>query len=114
MSALALHGKANEVAEWTAEVDAWQLAQALRIYEELLPVFERRMRPGLKLEEMATAVFDLIGGMALNARFNADPRDRTIVIDIDGSGPKEWHICAFAAWGIYNAFTESDSTASSS
>jgi hypothetical protein len=108
MSALALHGKANDVAEWTAEVDAWQMSQVLRIYQELLPVFGRRMRPGLQLQDMATTVFDLIGGMALNARFNAEPRDKTITMDVDGSGPKEWHLCAFAAWGIYNLFTEAD------
>ena len=105
MNALALHSRDREVGRWACQVDRKQLAEVNRIYEELLPVFNRRIRPGLSIPVMAMAVSDLIAGMVTGSRFDEMARDETVIFDA-GDGAREWHPCSLAAWTIYNGFTE--------
>lgn len=106
MSALAFHAKDPDTAAWAEQVDDHQIAEVARIYEVLLPVFGRKMRRGLQIIHMATAVSDLIGGMVLNSRFSADVREEILTLDADGTGEKDWSLCALSAWSIYDRFTE--------
>ncbi|MGQ0773383.1 MAG: hypothetical protein ACT4NY_03030 [Pseudonocardiales bacterium] len=107
--ALTMHALADkEVGSWTRSVYEEELAEILRVYEKLLKVYKRRMRPGISMENLAVAISDLISGMALNGRVMSETRDITLEVDIDGEGSREWHLCALAAWGIYNMFTEPD------
>lgn len=105
MSALAFHARDREVGTWAGQVDRKQLGEVNRIYEELLPVFRRQMRPGVSIPVMAMAVSDLIGGMVTGARFDSVLRHKPITIDV-GDGERDWHPCALAAWSIYDGFTE--------
>ncbi len=108
-TALALHTRDKEVADWTREVTAEELRELTHIYDVLLQVYKLKLRPGITTEHLAVAVSDLVSGMALNGRFMPESRDVTIEIDIDGTGKKPWHLCALAAWGIYNSFLEPSS-----
>jgi hypothetical protein len=105
MSALAFHARDPEVRHWSAKVDDEQLAEVIRIYEELLPVFNLKMRAELSIPDMAVAVSDLISGMVTGARFNSQPRGKVLRMNVDGT-TKEWHLCALAAWCIYEEFSE--------
>jgi hypothetical protein len=106
MSALALHAEDDDVDKWTRALDNQQLDSLEELYTVLLDVYRRRMREGFELRQMAAAVSDMIAGMALNARFVPEARDLRIQADVDGNGIKEWHLCAFTAYSIYERFTE--------
>jgi hypothetical protein len=108
MSALALHSRDPDVAKMTDERDEQDLAELTRIYETLLPMCGRRMRPGFTIAHLATVVSDLIAGMVLGARFSSERRRTKIVSDFDGTGAKEWHLAACAALAICERFTEPD------
>lgn len=106
MYALALHAEDADVGCWAREVEAKQLAELARIFDTLLPVFGRQMRPGLTVDNMALVISDLIAGMAVGSRFTPDLRQHRVSIDIEESGKQDWHLCALAIWAIYNSFTE--------
>jgi hypothetical protein len=105
-TALTLHTRDKEVADWTREITKGELQQLTHIYDVLLKVYKLKLRPGITTGHLAIAVSDLVSGMALSGRFMPETRDVTIDIDIDGTGKKPWHLCALAAWGIYNSFLE--------
>jgi hypothetical protein len=108
MCALALHARDKDVAAWSGAVGRRHVAVLIRLHKALLPIYRRRMRPGLSVADMAMAVSDLIVGMLIEGRFAPAPRNKVIRIDADGSGPKDWHVCALAAYAIYDRFTEPD------
>ena len=85
------------------------MAQLTHIYDKLLKLYKLKPRQGITLEHLATVVSGLVTGMALNARFMPESRDKAVSIDIDGSGKKKWHLSALAAWAIYNSFLEPNS-----
>jgi hypothetical protein len=105
-TALALHTRDKEVAGWTRENAEQDLRELIHIHDVLLDVYGLKLRPGITTRDLAVAVSDLVSGMALNERFMQGTRDVTIDIDVDGTGKKPWHLCALAAWGIYNSFLE--------
>lgn len=49
---------------------------------------------------------DLVDGMAFSERMLPASRDRSVSIDVDGLGTKQWQLCAVAAYAIYKVFTE--------
>lgn len=108
-TALTLHAQDAEVADWTREIAENEIKQLTHIYDELLKLYKLKLRRGIALEHLATMVSGLVTGMALNARFMPESRDKTISVDIDGCGKKKWHLSALAAWAIYDSFLESDS-----
>jgi hypothetical protein len=105
-SALALHTRDKGVYAWTHEIDAKQVKELSRMYDVLLRLYGMRLRPGITVEHVAVAVSDLVTGFAINSRFGSDKRNVTIKTDVDGSGERDWYLCALAAWGIYNSFLE--------
>lgn len=105
-SALALYTRDEDVAEWTREVDSSGLQELTRMYDVLLKAFGLKLRPGITLGTVALAVSDLVTGFAVNARFTPEARNITIEVDVDGRGKRPWHLCALAAWAIYNSFLE--------
>jgi hypothetical protein len=108
-SALALHTRDKEVREWTRELDDEQLEQLSSMYAALLKLYGLKLRPGLTVVHVAVAVFDLITGFSVNSRFEPEKRNDTVEVDVDGRGKRDWHLCALAAWGIYNSFLKPDS-----
>ena len=108
-TALTLHAQDDEVADLTREIAENEMAQLTHIYDKLLKLYKLKPRQGITLEHLATVVSGLVTGMALNARFMPESRDKAVSIDIDGSGKKKWHLSALAAWAIYNSFLEPNS-----
>jgi hypothetical protein len=107
LSAMALHALDGAVKEWTSDVERNELASLVRIYVNLLPLYGRQMRNGITWDHLAAAVSDLVAGMSVFSRFSAETRDVKLMVDVTGTGnPKEWHLCALAAWAIYQGFTE--------
>lgn len=106
MNALALHAGDREVCEWAKAVDDRQLDELVKIYSALMTLYGIDLRPGRTVRQFSVAVSDMIAGMALASRFNPSYRDTIIDADVDGSGAKPWHLCAFSAWAIYQSFVE--------
>jgi hypothetical protein len=108
-SALALHTRDQDVRAWTREIDEDQLEELSRMYTVLLKLYGLKLRPGITVEHVAVAVSDLVTGFAVNSRFGPEKRNVIVTTDVDGRGKRDWHLCAPAAWGIYNSFLEPSS-----
>ncbi len=107
MHALAMHIYGDdEIAEWTHEQDKKNIIEVTKIYDALLPLYNRQMRAGLTSEQLALAISDLATGIALRSRSSPEKREPRIMHDADGNGEKEWHLAALAALAIYEGFTE--------
>lgn len=106
VSALALHARDESVGQWTTSVYASELQELRRLYTRFIDLFERRPRPGITVDHIAITVADLIAGMALSACYVPESRDVRVQFSADDDVPRNWHLCAVAAWAIIQGLTE--------